>query len=477
MATADKLSYLLDTKTKIKDAVNDDISLIDDSTTFREYPNKINSLSDTLKKYIPTETKTGYSIQINNAVPLNAKSLIINGNSYQKVKILPEEYTQIDYIESYGNEYIDTGRYPSDIEDVVCKIKVNQNSAIYGCWNQNAENGSNNRRHLYATSNGINIGYGITGNALVECDYSQILNINAHFENKNQILNVNNKQNSSLSNYPNNPQLNCYLFCRNVDNTTNAKISMKLYTFKIFEEGNLVRNFVPCFRNADNSVGLYDLVNDTFYENQGSGAFTYGSIVDIPNPDYPQEIEIIKNISLSNNEDNYSIDLQGNFIGKINDVKDTLDLATGILTKKIGKVSFENYDAFSVNSVTEKAIQFLTPSLNGINLSANNIKSNYFSTINGVTLSQKIRFKCPHKLLNISDNSNNEEIKNAFIELMNGKTLEFYYELETPQEIQLEPLKIKMYEGTNNIELISNLEAEMTLEYYKDYTLDSGVIA
>ena len=340
MATADKLSYLLDTKAKIKNAINNDISLVNDDTIFREYADKIDSLSDSLKKYIPTETKTGSSIQISDAVPLNAKSLIIDGNSYQKAKILPEDYTQVDYIESYGNEYIDTGRYPSDVEDVVCKIKVNQNSAIYGCWNQNAENGSNNRRHLYATSNGINIGYGITGNALVECDYSQILNINAHFENKNQILNVNNKQNSSLSNYPNNPQLNCYLFCRNVDNTTNAKISMKLYTFKIFEEGNLVRNFVPCFRNADNSVGLYDLVNDTFYENQGSGAFTYGSIVDIPNPDYPQEIEIIKNINILNNGDNYSLDLQDNFLAKINDVKDKLNIITGTLDKNIKKYTF-----------------------------------------------------------------------------------------------------------------------------------------
>ena len=49
MATADKLSYLLDTKAKIKNAINNDISLINDDTTFREYADKINNLSDTLK--------------------------------------------------------------------------------------------------------------------------------------------------------------------------------------------------------------------------------------------------------------------------------------------------------------------------------------------------------------------------------------------------------------------------------------------
>ena len=84
MATSDKLNYLLDTKSKIKNAINNDISLIDDSTIFREYADKINNLSDSLKKYIPTEILEGTSFQIKNAVPLNAKSLIIDGNSYQK---------------------------------------------------------------------------------------------------------------------------------------------------------------------------------------------------------------------------------------------------------------------------------------------------------------------------------------------------------------------------------------------------------
>lgn len=50
----------------------------------------------------------------------------------------------------------------------------------------------------------------------------------------------------------------------------------RLYYYKLYENGTLVRDFVPCYRIADGEIGLYDLVNDVFYTNQGSGTFTCG---------------------------------------------------------------------------------------------------------------------------------------------------------------------------------------------------------
>ena len=38
---------------------------------------------------------------------------------------------------------------------------------------------------------------------------------------------------------------------------------------------------------------MYDLVTDTFYTNQGTGVFTYNNVVQIPNPDYPQDIKVV----------------------------------------------------------------------------------------------------------------------------------------------------------------------------------------
>ena len=50
-------------------------------------------------------------------------------------------------------------------------------------------------------------------------------------------------------------------------------ISMKLYSFKVYDNGALVRDFVPVKRNADNEIGLFDNVGEKFYTNAGTGTF------------------------------------------------------------------------------------------------------------------------------------------------------------------------------------------------------------
>lgn len=55
--------------------------------------------------------------------------------------------------------------------------------------------------------------------------------------------------------------------------------SAKLYSCKIWDNSVLVRDFVPCYRKADGEIWLYDLVNDVFYTNDGSGTFIKGSDV------------------------------------------------------------------------------------------------------------------------------------------------------------------------------------------------------
>ena len=53
---------------------------------------------------------------------------------------------------------------------------------------------------------------------------------------------------------------------------------MRLYSCKIYDNGTLVRNFVPAKRNSDSVAGLYDTVNSVFYTSASSTAFSAGSI-------------------------------------------------------------------------------------------------------------------------------------------------------------------------------------------------------
>ena len=56
-----------------------------------------------------------------------------------------------------------------------------------------------------------------------------------------------------------------------------ANISkLKLYYFNLFYNNNIIRKMIPALRNSDNVAGLYDLVNNEFYTNAGTGTFITG---------------------------------------------------------------------------------------------------------------------------------------------------------------------------------------------------------
>lgn len=55
-------------------------------------------------------------------------------------------------------------------------------------------------------------------------------------------------------------------------------VEATLYYFKLFVNGTLVRDMVPC-KNSNNVVGLYDVVNDTFYTSPNGAEFVAGPAV------------------------------------------------------------------------------------------------------------------------------------------------------------------------------------------------------
>ena len=48
----------------------------------------------------------------------------------------------------------------------------------------------------------------------------------------------------------------------------------KVYWFKVYKEGTLVANLIPCRRDADGEYGMYDIVQNVFRENLGTGTLT-----------------------------------------------------------------------------------------------------------------------------------------------------------------------------------------------------------
>ena len=72
---------------------------------------------------------------------------------------------------------------------------------------------------------------------------------------------------------------NSFLFGYNNSGSLGYPVPCKLYSFKVWSDAGLIRDFIPAKRRSDGAIGLYDAVNKQFYTNAGSGTFTAGPVL------------------------------------------------------------------------------------------------------------------------------------------------------------------------------------------------------
>ena len=73
--------------------------------------------------------------------------------------------------------------------------------------------------------------------------------------------------------------MNIYIFARMENQAANRYSKIRLYKFIIRRGNNISREFIPVYRIKNNQPGLYDLVNNEFYTNQGTGDFESGETI------------------------------------------------------------------------------------------------------------------------------------------------------------------------------------------------------
>lgn len=215
------------------------------------------------------------------------------GNTSQNV--LPSEYTKVEYIESTGTQYIDTGVIGAS--DLEAEVKVSFNEIPNDCCLLGSRNVNDRFYVFYIYPGKFNIGYyNNYYNSNVTPVANQIYNMYTKLYNGDQKLDVDGTTLVSKSeNRDINTTKNLYLFCNNM-NGPSYYSKAKLYSLTIKKDGVLVRNFIPCYRNSDNVIGLYDVVTNTFFTNNGTGTFGKGNndTAPLPNPNYPLEMANVK---------------------------------------------------------------------------------------------------------------------------------------------------------------------------------------
>lgn len=220
--------------------------------------------------------------------------ITLKGNTSQS--ILPSGYTQVDYIECTGTQYIDTGiktnTTTSRYETKINPSSVSGTIGIFGTRDSSSATPSSMNVFIIDSTFRLDWLNGMTSGF--------VKNISSNTEYTISITRglatINNVNYTSGNTTSINGSYTFYVGSFNNAGSVYSKgFSGKIYYSKLYNNNILVFDGVPCYRKSDNEIGMYDLVSNTFFTNAGAGNFTYGNVV--PTPDAPQEIEVVTGLN------------------------------------------------------------------------------------------------------------------------------------------------------------------------------------
>lgn len=218
-------------------------------------------------------------------------------NSLNTSDNFPQDFTELEYIESNGSQALDTGYNPNSNTRVILDYNLTQ---LTGKWmgifaardgqssgfsNQYAywSNETGVYRSNYSGKTGILFGSQNTNRHIIDKDKAVL--------KEDGIVVADHPAATFSCNY------NLYIFCGNSAGTLEHYARMRLYSCKIYDNGVLVRDYVPVKRNRDSAIGLYDRVQRTFNTSATSTSFIAGTVVEQDHSDLENKVMTIKQLS------------------------------------------------------------------------------------------------------------------------------------------------------------------------------------
>lgn len=190
---------------------------------------------------------------------------------------LPDGYLELTYIESTGTQYIDTGFKHNQDTRVVMDVQATSLTA--NAWAFEGRSTTTTAKHgiffFYSDTKQWTTDYSNTGRkAFDEIGSMDRLKIDY---NKN-VCTINGQ---TITHTANTFQSECNLALLADSRSTGFSgfLKAKLYSCQVYDNGTLIRDFVPCIDPSGN-IGLFDVVNLQFYGNPGAGVFVAGEVAE-----------------------------------------------------------------------------------------------------------------------------------------------------------------------------------------------------
>lgn len=185
-------------------------------------------------------------------------------------------YYILEYLQSSGAQYITTNINNNTIGRIVAEAKYNSASrqCLFGGW----QSGSSIGYQLYVNSTSdvaIRATGPIDSETVIMGNFDTSKFYTFDIDYNNGYYKVDGTQKLTFSGYPTMDRA-LWIFCSN-DSSDGAylKASAILKYLEVYDRnGILINKFIPAERKSDNTLGLYDTVNETFSINSGTGSFT-----------------------------------------------------------------------------------------------------------------------------------------------------------------------------------------------------------
>ena len=190
---------------------------------------------------------------------------------------LPDGYTELKYIEATGEQYLDTGVVPNANTQVDYKIRFRQDATTASPLIGARVGNSGINRFFPISYSNPSTDYRVSfGNALISGTIDFNIDYEGSFQPQNEVLILNGTSYSLAGHsFTKSTNYNLYLFATSGYSGNLYQSKGVIYYCKIYKNNELVRNYIPC-KNDNNEIGMYDLINGTFYSNQGTGSFIAG---------------------------------------------------------------------------------------------------------------------------------------------------------------------------------------------------------
>lgn len=206
---------------------------------------------------------------------------------------IPAGYTLVEYVESAGKSYIDTGIKP--ISTSIITMDVSPTSAptttdkyfIYSGYTPSTSNATKYILTVVWRNAGIAANTGVAAAIGSYTSSASYTIVSSESKARRMVIGVKVSSrtfsvddtsktisgNSTMSSYMSSIKLLAY------NTSTTYMLPAKIYSCQMYEGSKLIRDFIPCV-NPEDIAGLYDTVEDVFYPSASSTDFTAGPTVE-----------------------------------------------------------------------------------------------------------------------------------------------------------------------------------------------------